>query len=115
MQANRCGEALYETDSNYTLGLDLGTNSIGWAILTGSDGEIAQILDAGVRVFEAGMNIDDKGRAESHNVQRRDARQARRQTDRRARRRRGLFKLLVRAGLLPAAILLNYPAPSPSA
>lgn len=100
-----------ETDTNYTLGLDLGTNSIGWAILSESDGDIKTIVDAGARVFEAGMNIDEKGRAESHNVQRRNARQARRQTDRRARRRRELFKILCGAGLLPAGDLAELSPP----
>ena len=39
-----------------TLGLDLGSNSLGWAIL---DNDTGAILDAGVLVFPEGINPAD--------------------------------------------------------
>jgi len=50
------------------LGLDLGTNSLGWALLhcNPETKEITGLIDAGSRVFEAGMDGDiATGRAES--------------------------------------------------
>jgi len=80
------------------LGLDLGPSSIGWAIV---DEEGQQIIAAGVRVFPEGVDRDKQGGEISKNEQRRIARGMRRQTTRRARRKRLLRKALVRAGLLP--------------
>lgn len=86
----------------YVLGLDLGTNSLGWAVIGLVDGEPAQLVRAGVRVFEAGMDEGKGlGREESRNKARRDARLQRRQTWRRARRLKKVFNLLQRYGLLP--------------
>jgi len=97
----------------YILGLDIGTNSIGWvALAVDEKGQPANLLTAharespsmGVRIFEAGMeNLGQgKGREESRAVKRRSARLHRRQLKRRARRRRKIFRLLQQAGLLPA-------------
>jgi CRISPR-associated endonuclease Csn1 len=33
------------------LGLDLGSNSIGWALMRETDGEVSQIIDLGSRIF----------------------------------------------------------------
>jgi CRISPR-associated endonuclease Csn1 len=33
------------------LGLDLGSNSIGWALMREIDGEVSQIIDLGSRIF----------------------------------------------------------------
>ena len=38
------------------LGLDLGVGSLGWAILELEDRDSPTIIDAGVRVFEAGVD-----------------------------------------------------------
>jgi len=58
----------------------------------------------GSRVFAEGVNGDlEKGKEESRGVERREARQSRRQTDRRARRLSRAYNLLHRSGLLPAA------------
>jgi CRISPR-associated endonuclease Csn1 len=82
-----------------TLGIDLGTNSVGWALIA-PDGIVAM----GSRVFAEAVNGDiSKGKEESKGVDRRNARQARRQTDRRARRLSKAFNLLQGAGLLPPA------------
>ncbi len=84
------------------LGLDLGTNSVGWALLEeGRDGP-ERIVDLGVRIFEAGVEGDiESGKDESRAKARRDARLVRRQTERRSRRRRKTACLLQRHGLLP--------------
>jgi len=90
----------------FVLGLDLGTNSLGWSIIGLVDGEPAQLVRAGVRVFEAGMD-DSKGpgREESRNKARRDARGHRRQLWRHQRRLLKLARMLQRFGFLPAGDL----------
>ncbi len=86
----------------YILGLDLGANSLGWALVRLERGKPAGLMRAGVRVFEAGVEGNfESGRAESRAAARRRARQQRRLTERRARRKRKLFHLLQRTGLLP--------------
>ena len=76
------------------LGLDLGTSSIGWCL-----GEPAKIVDMGVRIFPEGM---DRSRGEkSLNQDRRLARNARRQTCRRRRRKEKLKYRLIDFRLLP--------------
>ncbi len=88
----------------YILGIDLGSNSLGWAIIGLIDGEPAQLIRAGTRVFEAGMEGDlESGREESRNLKRREARLQRRQTWRRGRRLKKIFNLLVGFRLLPAS------------
>ncbi len=88
---------------DWILGIDLGTNSLGWAIIASKDGTPVRLVRAGVRVFEAAMdgNIEAGRKEESKNRARRDARLARRQHWRRARRLRKTFNLLQRFGLLP--------------
>jgi len=39
------------------LGLDLGTNSIGWAVVENEYGEF-QLLNKGVRIFQEGVKIE---------------------------------------------------------
>ncbi len=88
--------------ADLTLGLDLGPNSIGWALL---DEQGQRIVATGVRVFPEGVDRDAQGAELSKNETRRRARAARRQIARRARRKRELRKALVAAGLLPACAL----------
>jgi len=90
----------------FVLGLDLGTNSLGWSIIELVDGEPAKLIRAGVRVFDAGMD-DSKGpgREESRNKTRRDARSHRRQLWRHQRRLLKLARILQRFELLPAGDL----------
>ena len=88
---------------NYILGLDLGTNSIGWALIDEVRGKPVGIRRAGVRRFEAGVQGDiESGRDEPPTADRRAARQQRRQHWRRAWRQAKLFRILQRSGLLPA-------------
>lgn len=81
-----------------TLGLDLGPNSIGWALV---DEQAGRIIDAGVRVFPEGVDNFDTGKETSRNEQRRMARLMRRQHRRNRRRRELLREALVEAGLFP--------------
>jgi len=85
------------------LGLDIGTNSVGWALIeTDNEGKPCGIHAAGSRCFDAGLDGDvGSGRGEPRNAKRRDARQARRQGWRRARRRKKLIGILKKHGLLP--------------
>lgn len=90
----------------YRLGLDLGTNSIGWCALTLDDsGKPNGILDAGVRILtpneEAGRDPQSK---QSLAANRRAARSARRRRDRFLRRQRRLMEALVKARLMPVEI-----------
>jgi CRISPR-associated endonuclease Csn1 len=89
----------------YVLGLDLGVQSIGWAIMDlDSRGQPHGVRRAGVRCFDSGVGSEkeiEQGKDESTNVKRRQARQTRRQLWRRARRLRTVFGVLQRAGLLP--------------
>ena len=81
-----------------TIGLDVGPNSIGWALL---DEGAEKIVAAGVRVFPEGVDRDQQGGEKSKNQSRRDARGMRRQIRHRARRRGLLRQALTATGLLP--------------
>lgn len=101
----------------YILGLDLGVASIGWARVECKPADHFRpvgLLAAGSHLFESGtdgtMADIEKGKDEARNVQRRTARLMRRQTWRRARRKRVLLKLLIRLDLLPQPASLNVTA-----
>jgi len=86
-------------NNGYRLGLDLGTNSIGWAMLSlNENGEPQKILDAGVRIFSDGRDPQSK---EPLAVARRIARGARRRRDRYLSRRKTLMNYLIQIGLMP--------------
>ncbi|WP_428939366.1 type II CRISPR RNA-guided endonuclease Cas9 [Fontivita pretiosa] len=85
-----------------TLGLDLGPNSIGWALIEDNADGTGRLIDCGVRVFPEGVDAFDTGKENSRSEQRRMARMMRRQIRRRARRRRIVEAALVEARLLPA-------------
>ncbi len=113
--------------SGYTLGLDLGPNSIGWALVETEfekwtelkeDGDERLHLQAvaypgflatkdaghpplGVRIFEAGLDNFNSAKEKALNQSRRDARSARRVHARRNARRKALRNLLIKAGFLP--------------
>jgi CRISPR-associated endonuclease Csn1 len=82
------------------LGLDIGTTSIGWAIIE----EGKDIIKTGVHIFPVGVR-DDKyaksGTEESKNVARRTARMARRLLFRYKLRRAQLKKILLQNGMMP--------------
>ncbi len=84
------------------LGLDLGTNSIGWAVV---DKENAKIIDAGVRIFPAGKDKLGSGDSEvSRNALRREKRQQRRGYFRRKLRRIKLLEVLRDADMCPLSM-----------
>ena len=88
------------TNTNrYRLGLDLGTNSIGWAaVQLNENDEPCGILDMGVRIFPDGR--DERSKA-SNAADRRTARGARRRRDRYLKRRGDLMEALINCGLMP--------------
>lgn len=84
--------------SHLTLGLDLGPNSIGWALVEEDDSGPRSLEAIGVRVFQ---EMVDRQKKTPKNHKRRDARQTRRQRSRRKMRRDTLARELARCGLLP--------------
>ncbi len=98
---------------DYILGLDLGPNSIGWALVRaerqGDGFAPAGLLNTGlaghpplgVRVFEAGLQNFNTGKEASKNQARRQARATRRTISRRRERKRAALAALVGADLLP--------------
>lgn len=76
------------------LGLDIGTNSIGWCLIE----DDKRIIDVGVRIFSDGR--DPKSGA-SLAVDRRDARAMRRRRDRYIGRRSAFLEALIQYDLMP--------------
>jgi CRISPR-associated endonuclease Csn1 len=86
---------------------DIGTNSIGWAVLKGTRGSEAKegtataltgLIDAGCRIYSDGRNPKD---GSSLAMMRRGPRAARRRRDRFLQRQRKLIALLIAHGLMP--------------
>ena len=85
--------------NKYRLGLDLGTNSIGWAAVSlDEDGNPFGVLDMGVRIFPDGRDAQSQT---SNAVARRTARGQRRRRDRYKQRRSDLMQALGELGLMP--------------
>ncbi|MBX3103973.1 MAG: type II CRISPR RNA-guided endonuclease Cas9 [Cryobacterium sp.] len=83
----------------YRLGLDLGTNSLGWAVLElDQNSKPCRVVRIGSRIYGDGRNPKD---GSSKAVERREPRQARRRRDRYLRRRELYIDALVRGGLFP--------------
>ena len=80
------------------LGIDIGTNSIGWCLLELRDGQPSGIRDMGVRIFSDSRDPKTKT---SLAVARRMARLTRRRRDRFLARRKSLLHFLKTKGLLP--------------
>lgn len=81
------------------LGLDLGTNSIGWAIVQ-RDNRVTTLLDRGVLIFEEGVKIE-KGIESSRAAERTDHRALRRHYFRRRIRKVQTLKALSDLGFCP--------------
>lgn len=89
--------------TRYTLGLDLGCNSVGWAMIA-RDGETfddGSRIKAGVRVFPEGLDTRKDKVGTPRAQHRRLMRSQRRILRRRRQRRRAVLKLLCAHGLLP--------------
>ncbi len=83
----------------YVLGLDIGSNSIGWAIISNY-----KIIDLGIRIFPVGVKEDSyskSGTEESKNSSRRSARGIRRLYARYKLRRKQLKKFLFSIEMIP--------------
>lgn len=87
----------------WRLGIDLGSNSLGWAAveLADHDGGLmpSNLLDCGVRISSDGRNPKDK---QSNAAKRRGPRSARKNRDRGKRRQHKLMRELVQFGLMPS-------------
>ena len=83
----------------YRLGLDLGSNSIGWFVIwLDEDGKPCGLGPGGVRIFPDGRDPQSKA---SNAASRRAARGMRRRRDRYLKRRDRLMEQLVGFGLMP--------------
>ncbi|MFY9513218.1 MAG: type II CRISPR RNA-guided endonuclease Cas9 [Rubrivivax sp.] len=86
--------------TKYRLALDLGSTSLGWALIGLNDSDAPRaILKAGVRIFPDGRNPKD---GSSLAVTRRAARAMRRRRDRLLKRKARLMQSLVGLGFFPA-------------
>tara|TARA_R110002049_G_scaffold307720_2_gene509236 strand:+ start:71259 stop:75539 length:4281 start_codon:yes stop_codon:yes gene_type:complete len=85
------------------LGLDLGTNSVGWAVVEKDKNEKEyDLIDKGVRIFSEGVNIEAKTSSESSKAaQRTGYRSGRKLKYRRKLRKLELLKILLDNNLCP--------------
>lgn len=90
--------------SKQILGLDLGSNSIGWALLEENNGKPDKIINIGSRIFTKA--IEEKTPTPK-NVKRRNARLSRRITQRRARRKLRMLNYLIKLNRLPQELTAN--------
>lgn len=84
------------------LGLDLGTTSVGWAMIEKEESQSGSIVAGGVRIF---TGVTEGAKNTLKNKARRDKRGTRRNIRRRRSRKTALKKALVKAGLLPRDVL----------
>lgn len=84
-----------------TLGIDIGTGSLGWAITeTESRGSKPQLREHGITVFPEGIDRDQSGE-KPKNQQRNKSRASRRRYFRRKRRKQMLLEVLIDNGMCP--------------
>ena len=82
------------------LALDLGSTSLGWALIRlNAENEASAIIKSGVRIFSDGRNPKD---GSSLAVTRREARAMRRRRDRLLKRKARMMNTLVKHGFFPA-------------
>ncbi|WP_062072359.1 type II CRISPR RNA-guided endonuclease Cas9 [Demequina sediminicola] len=94
-------DATAHSHTPYRLGLDVGTGSLGWAVVElDTDGNPVRIVRTGSRIYGSGRKPKDFS---SLAADRRAARQMRKQRDRYLQRRTRLMHELVAAGLMPEA------------
>ena len=95
------------------LGLDLGTNSIGWALIeVDSDNSPVRIIGMGSRIIPLDSDSRDqfaKGQAISKNKDRTTARTQRKGYDRKQLRKKELKSILNQFNILPTMELMNIP------
>jgi len=84
----------------YRLALDLGSTSLGWAMIRlNADNQPCAVIKAGVRIFSDGRNPKD---GSSLAVTRREARAMRRRRDRLLKRKARMLRTLIEYGFFPA-------------
>ena len=84
----------------FRLALDLGSTSLGWAMVRlDANGIPCAVIKAGVRIFSDGRNPKD---GSSLAVTRRDARSMRRRRDRLLKRKARMMRLLIAHGFFPS-------------
>ncbi len=91
--------------SKKVLGLDLGSNSIGWALMNEVNGDVDQIIDLGSRIFNKAV---EENVPTPKNQKRRDMRLGRRVLQRRARRKKRMINYLISLDLLPQELRNNF-------
>ena len=86
-------------EMKYRLGLDVGTNSLGWSVIeVDAEGKTTRIEQVGSRIFSEGRDAKTKATLAAD---RRLARSARRNHDRYKLRRKDLLNALTKYGLFP--------------
>lgn len=86
----------------HIIGLDIGTNSLGWSLIKEFENGQIEIIKTGVHIFPIGTIVDDKSNKEkTKNEQRRGYRGASRLRYRFKLRRKNLKKALDELGMLP--------------
>lgn len=91
------------------LGLDLGTNSIGWALIKQDfQNKQGEIIGMGSRIIPMGAELSkfEQGQAQTKNANRRIARGTRKLNKRYKQRRNKLIYILQQLGMLPCQIKL---------
>ena len=82
------------------LGLDTGTNSLGWAVVERDDNNMLSLVDRGSLIFQEGVKIE-KGIESSKAAERTEHRASRKHYFRRRLRKIELLKVLVKYGWCP--------------
>jgi CRISPR/Cas system Type II protein with McrA/HNH and RuvC-like nuclease domain len=98
------------------LGLDLGTNSVGWAIIEKEESNSkGRILGMGSRIIPMGQELSkfEQGQAQTKNANRRLIRGARKLNKRYKQRRNKLIYIMQKLGMLPDQIKLDKPFENP--
>jgi CRISPR-associated endonuclease Csn1 len=98
------------------LGLDLGTNSIGWALIQQNfEEKYGKILGMGSRIIPMGAELSkfEQGQAQTKNANRRIDRGIRKLNKRYKQRRNKLIYILQQLGMLPEQIQLSEPFINP--
>jgi len=92
------------------LGLDLGTNSVGWALVEADEqGNPCKIVDMGSRIIPMGAELSkfEQGQAQTKNANRRLAKGIRKLNKRYKQRRNKLIYILQQLNMLPSQIKLS--------
>lgn len=85
-----------------TLGLDLGTNSIGWAII--QENNSTPIIDKGTHIYSEGVAMDAQKKEYSKAQLKTNYKGARVQKSRRRKRKQDLLKVLIESKMCPLSI-----------